>query len=78
MTERIFVPFFKGTGYVMDVPETGVTVESVRDFMLVQLQKDSWFTDLVVSATHPDEGYGLPDELIGYVPPDTWRWKDST
>lgn len=75
MTKRqkhVWIPFFKGTGYIMEVPEDGVTVESIREFLLEQLQDDNWMGNLMVTTAEGGMDHTKPDESIGYAPPDAW------
>jgi hypothetical protein len=72
--ERIWLRIFKDVGYIMDVPPEGVSMESVRDFLLEMLGRENWMDDMFAGGTGVDlSSHMEPDESIGYIPPAKWR-----
>jgi len=47
-------------------------MESVRDFMPEQLQRDDWLDDLVITTEIGGLDHTKPDLSIGYAPPREW------
>lgn len=69
--KRVFIPFWKGTGFIMDIPEHGLRIEDIRKFVMEQLQSPDWMQNLSVSVSDPDS-HRVSDESIGWEPPESW------